>query len=266
VKLIFLGFGTIGRIIYEEISRQEKYTVLGYFDPFTPDKDETELAAKGLLRYRSMKEMIAAKPDVVVEAANLDVAQESVLPLLTEGIDVVSLSVGAYLNKELFDKIKNRDSNTMGDLMIPSGALPGLDVIKAAATRPIHSVSLTTRKPPRALAGAAGVSGVSLAELTEPIIVFEGTAAEAIKLFPQNVNIAATLSLAGIGPEKTRVTIIADPGVDVNIHEVVIAGVFGQYKGVVECQPSSNPKTSLLAALSAVTLLNSIGSKVKIGT
>lgn len=268
MRLVFLGFGTIGRIIYSEIKRKAlaDLQVTGTLDPALSGEAIRELEGKGLTVFHRLEEIVQNGPDLVVEAASQQAAKECVPVLLAQGIDVLSMSVGAYLDLEIMEKIR---AGGKGRLFFSSGALPGVDVLKAAAVREIKSAELTTRKHPRALIGAPGLAGlkVDIKTITEALTVFSGSASEAVKLFPANVNIAATLSLAGIGPERTKVTIIADPSVQTNIHSIHLSGDFGIFNATIECLPSSNPKTSLIAALSAVALLESmVGPLLRIGT
>ncbi len=154
-------------------------------------------------------------------------------------------------------------------LYLPSGALAGLDGIKAAASGHLRSVTLTTRKPPRSLAGAPGIlrRKIRLDKLRKPMVVFQGSARQAAKEFPQNINVAATLALAGVGAARTRVKIIADPGIRTNIHEVEAVGDFGRLTARTENRPSpANPKSSLLAVRSAVATLRQILNPLKVGT
>ena len=152
---------------------------------------------------------------------------------------------------------------------LPSGALVGLDGIKAASMGRLKSVTLTTRKPPSSFAGAPGVTRrkVRLSDIRTPRVLFQGSASRAVEDFPQNINVAATLALAGIGAKRTRVRIIADPAVRNNVHEIEAVGSFGRFAAVTENRPSpENPKTSQLAVLSAVATLNQILQPVKAGT
>jgi aspartate dehydrogenase len=165
------------------------------------------------------------------------------------------MSVGGLLdNMELYDEARRSGVR----VQLPSGALCGLDGIRAAMEGGLHSVTLTTRKPPAGLAGAPYLveRGIDISHLDEPLVVFDGNAREAVRAFPANVNVAASLSLAGIGPDETRVRIIADPDISLNIHEVVAEGAFGRLTAVTENLPSPrNVKSSYLASLSATAEL-----------
>ena len=154
-------------------------------------------------------------------------------------------------------------------IYLPSGALVGLDGIKAAAVGTLRSVTLTTRKPPRAFSGAPGVTRrrIALNRIRTPRLLFEGSAKEAVAAFPQNVNVAATLSLAGIGARRTRVRVIADPTIRENLHDLEAVGSFGKLAVRMENRPSKeNPKTSRLAVLSAIATLRQVLTPLKVGT
>lgn len=140
----------------------------------------------------------------------------------------------------------------------------GIDALKAARLHGLEKVILTTRKPPGSL---GRIEGIDLDHLTEPRVVYEGKATEAVVKFPQNVNVAATISLAGVGPEKTQVRVVADPTINQNIHEIQVHGAFGSFEIRLANNPSpENPKTSFLACLSVLCLLKRIQEGVQIGT
>jgi aspartate dehydrogenase len=204
--------------------------------------------------------------DIVVEAAGAAAVAEVAKPALEAGRTVLVMSVGALLGQPELVALAERSG---GRLLVPSGAIAGLDAVKAAAIGGIESVTLTTRKPPRGLAGAPYLveHGIDMDGISEPTIVFEGPATEAVRGFPANVNVAAALSLAGVGPERTTVRIVADPAATANSHEVEVRGAFGRLTTRTENRPSpDNPKTSYLAALAAVAALRGAMARVRIGT
>ncbi|MBA7660637.1 L-aspartate dehydrogenase [subsurface metagenome] len=176
------------------------------------------------------------------------------------------MSVGGLLgNEDLLDLAKKKDCK----IYLPSGALAGLDGVKSASVGRIDSITLTTRKPPEGLKGAPYIirNKIDLDAIIKETVIFEGSANEAVEGFPKNINVSAALSLAGIGAEKTRVRIIADPNLKRNIHEVEVKGEFGRLVSRTENLPSpKNPKTSYLACLSAIATLKGIVSSIKIGT
>jgi aspartate dehydrogenase len=176
------------------------------------------------------------------------------------------MSVGGLLgNERLLKKAAARGIK----VYLPSGALCGIDGLKSASVGKIDSVTLVTRKPPRGLEGAPYLKerGVDLKSISEETVLFDGSAEEAVRGFPQNVNVSAVLSLAGIGAKRTRVRIVASPGSSRNIHEVEITGEAGRITARTENVPSAaNPRTSALAVFSAIATLEGITGGVKIGT
>ncbi|MGC8478170.1 MAG: aspartate dehydrogenase domain-containing protein, partial [Acetobacteraceae bacterium] len=158
---------------------------------------------------------------------------------------------------------------TGGRVIVPTGALLGLDAVRAAAEGPVDSVTLETRKPPAGLAGAPYLTrhGIRLDGLTAPLRVFAGTAFDAAAGFPANVNVAAALALAGIGPIRTRVEIWADPGIDRNIHTIRVEAEAARFTMTIENVPSAeNPRTGRITALSVLACLRGLAGPVRIGS
>jgi aspartate dehydrogenase len=153
-------------------------------------------------------------------------------------------------------------------ILVPSGAIAGLDGMKGAREGGISAVTMETRKPPRGLAGAPWIEEkkIDLDAITEETLIFEGPAIEAIKAFPANVNVVAAVSLATVGPEKMRIKIFAVPGQRRNQHRVTVEGEFGRLVVEVENVPSENPRTGKLSYLSAIAMLRQLGASVQIGT
>ena len=174
------------------------------------------------------------------------------------------MSVGALVHGSFFSDLAAKAKKNGCQIYIPSGAIGGIDALKAANLYGLEEVTLTTRKPPRSL---GKIEGVDLDHLIKPQVIYEGRATEAVVKFPQNVNVAATISLAGVGPDKTRVRVVVDPTVDQNIHEIQARGAFGSFEIRLANNPSpQNPKTSFLACLSLLSLLKKIQAEVQIGT
>lgn len=198
----------------------------------------------------SLEENVA-QVDFVVECAVAGAVAGVVEECIRRHRDCLVMSVGGLMARpDLLEKA--RESRIQ--VRVPSGALCGLDGIRAAMEAGLHSVTLTTRKPPKGLVGAPYLKerGIDLDNLSEPMVIFEGTALEAVKAFPQNVNVAGALSIMGIGPVETKVRIIADPRATANSHEVVAEGAFGRLTTQTENMPSPrNAKSSYLASLSA---------------
>ena len=185
--------------------------------------------------------------------------------MLAAGKRVMVLSAGALLPRpHLIDLARQHG----GQIIVPTGALLGLDAVAAAAEGTIHSVRMTTRKPPRGLAGAAYLvqHGISVNGLTVAKRVFAGTAREAAAGFPENVNVAAALSLAGIGPDRTTIEIWADPAVTRNCHAIEVDADSARFTLSIENIPSENPKTGRITALSAIAALRKLHAPLRVGT
>jgi aspartate dehydrogenase len=175
------------------------------------------------------------------------------------------LSAGALLPRpDLLDLARDRG----GQIIVPTGALLGLDAVTAAAEGTIHSVRMTTRKPPKGLVGAPYLerNGISVEGLNEAKRVFSGTAREAAAGFPANVNVAAALSLAGVGPDRTMIDIWADPGVTRNCHTIEVDADSARFTLSIENIPSENPKTGRITALSALAALRKLHAPLRVGT
>ena len=213
--------------------------------------------------YLSLEEMIAAA-DLVVEAAGGAVVPSLAKEVFAAGKDLMVISVGALLDHP--DIIEN-SRRTGCRLYVPSGAIAGLDGIKSACVGRITHVTHTTRKPPLGLEGAPYLveRGISLAGLREEQEIFSGSAREACRGFPANVNVTAAVSLAGIGPDRTRVRILAVPGLSRNCHDIDVEGEFGLLHVHIENVPSENPKTGKLTALSIIRAVQDVVDPVRIG-
>jgi len=183
--------------------------------------------------------------------------------------DLMIMSVGALLDESIYDILSDACDHYKKTIYLPSGAIAGLDGIKSVKDE-LESLSITTTKHPRSLKDAKffETSDINLDEISLSTVVFEGTAKEAVSLFPANINVAALLSLSGIGSEKTKVKIIADPNTDKNTHHIEAEGKFGKMTFTIENYPDeNNPKTSRLAILSAIeTLRKYCSDDIQIGT
>lgn len=214
--------------------------------------------------YLDLAKLIA-QSDLVIEAAGGRVVADLAAKVFAAGKDLMVISVGALLDHpEVIAAARGRGRR----LFIPSGAIAGLDGIKSACAGEVSSITITTRKPPQGLDGAPYLveRGISLAGLEEEREIFSGTAREACRGFPANVNVTAAVSLAGIGPDKTRVRIFAVPGLQRNCHDVEVEGEFGRLAVHIENVPSENPRTGKLTALSIIRSINDAADSVRIGT
>ena len=227
-------------------------------------------AEANLARFRSRPRIVAlealAEADIVVEAAPAAVFESIARAAIEAGRIFVPASVGALLPRM---HLVARARATGARIVVPTGALLGLDAVRAAAEGPVESVTMVTRKPPGGLAGAPHLKrhGIDVSGLTEPLLVFQGNARDAAAGFPANVNVAAALALAGIGPLRTRVEIWADPGGTRNIHTIKVEAAAARFSMTIENVPSEdNPRTGKLTALSVLTCLRGLVSTLKVGS
>jgi len=213
----------------------------------------------------SLPELVSLS-DVVVEAAPAAALPNIVKATLSAGKTVLVISVGALLGQEETYTALARQHG--GTIRVASGAIGGLDAITSACAGRVDSVVMTTRKPPKGLAGAPYLekNKIKVETLTEPQVIFSGSAREACRGFPANVNVSAAVSLAGIGPDRTQIRIIADPALDRNMHDVEIIGEFGRFTTHIENVPTKNPRSGILTALSVVATIRKMTSPLQVGT
>lgn len=209
---------------------------------------------------------LAKAADVVVECAPAELLPVIAEPALRAGKTLIVISVGALLSQPgLIDLAAAHG----GRIIVPSGALLGLDAVTAAAEGTIHSVRMITNKPVQGLVGAPYLveHGIELDGLSEPLKLFEGNAREAAQGFPANLNVAAALALAGVGPDRTRVEIWADPAIDRNIHQIEVKSDSADFAMRIENIPSDeNPRTGRVTALSVIAALRRLTAPLRIGT
>ncbi|MBI2104194.1 MAG: DUF108 domain-containing protein [Candidatus Omnitrophica bacterium] len=218
--------------------------------------------------------VLLRKSQLVIEAASIEAAGDVVRRALRARRDVFVMSVGALLRDQAWRRLARASGRTV---YIPSGALAGLDGVKAMALGRIRRAALTTRKPPAALAAAPFVRRrrLRLDRLTRPTLLFQGTPRAVIEAFPQNTNVAAALALSlqagggragGAAGARARIRVIADPTIRRNVHELEVEGDCGSIRCRVESRPSANPKTSELAVRSALAALRRMFDHVSLGT
>jgi len=270
-RIGLLGCGAIGTQIALAIdSGKIPATLTHVFD----GSKEASAALVEKLKNKPMivenSHLLSSYPvDMVVEAASQDAVKDVGLSVLQNKRDLMIMSVGALLDESIYDILSDACKDFKKAIYLPSGAIGGLDAIKSIKDE-IESLSLITTKHPRSLKGAKffETSNINLDSLTAKTIIFQGTAKEAVSLFPANINVAALLSLCGIGSEKTIVKIVADPATDKNTHQIEVSGKFGKMTFTIENIPDpSNPKTSRLAILSAIeTLRKYCSDEIHIGT
>jgi aspartate dehydrogenase len=267
MRVALLGGGTIARLVLKHRTPGMEIVALAGRGP---QSRGAALAREFSVPYVVGRDrLLAARPDAVVEAASHEAVREHLVPLLQAGVSVVVLSAGALADDTLRAAAERAAAASGSLLYVPSGGIGGLDALKTACLAGVDEVSIRVAKPPAAWKGIAYVEklGVDLGSLQTPRTLFEGPAREGVPHFPQNVNIAAVLSLGGIGMERTRLEVVADPGLALNTHTIRVSGAAGRMTLVLENVPApENPKTSWLACYSALAALRSLESKVRYGT
>lgn len=272
-NVAIIGCGVIGSTLAKAIDAGEAgNSKLSIIYDIKPERAETlanMLNSKPQVAKNAAEVYVNKHVDLVVEAASQVAVEQYSVSVLNAGKDLMVMSVGAFSDEKLFNDVCATAIRTKHKVYVPSGAILGIDGVKAAKLASIDEVMLTTRKPPATLAysGYLKKRGISVAGLKAPLTVFEGSARDAVKAFPKSVNVAATISLAGVGLDKTKVRVVADPSLNRNIHELQVRGEAGEFTIRTQNVPSpQNPKTSYLAALSAIRTLRRITEAVCIGT
>ncbi len=254
MKVGIVGCGAIGSEVAKAASAMDGIEAVWLFD-IDPD---AAAHLRHLPRAHVAKTAgeLVAKADLVIEAANKGVVQTVIRDALAAGKKTMLMTIGALADDALREELVGLAKKTGGKMYLPSGAVMGVDGVKAAAEADLKSVTLVTTKPP------AGLDK----KTDRWTLLFSGPAREAVQKFPKNVNVAATLSLAGLGFDQTHVQVAIDPLATRNSHKVIIEGGFGRARIEVENLPSpTNPATSYLASLSAIALLRRIVSPIEIG-
>ena len=264
-RVAIAGLGTIGRVLARRLHEGIPGLTLACAAAHDRAKAEVWLDAQGIDCPLVELEALPAHADLAIECAPAAVLERVCRPMLEAAKAVMVLSCGALLERpDLVALAKDHG----GQIIVPTGALLGLDAVTAAAEGQINSVRMTTRKPPRGLAGAPYLvaHGISVEGLNAPKLVFSGTAREAAAGFPANVNVAAALALAGIGPDRTTIEIWADPTVERNCHQIAVDADSARFTLAIENIPSENPKTGRITALSVLAALRKLNAPLRIGT
>jgi aspartate dehydrogenase len=208
---------------------------------------------------------LAEHADIVVECAPAELLPAILQPVIAAGKRAIVLSVGAVLD---YPDLAEQCRETGAQVLVPTGALIGLDAVTAAAEGTIHSVHMVTRKPPRGLLGAPFLAerNIDITNLKAPVKLYEGSARGAAKGFPANLNVAIALSLAGIGPDRTTLQVWADPGVVRNTHTIHVDADSASFSMTIENIPSENPKTGRITAKSVIAMLRKMSAPLRVGT
>jgi len=264
-RVAIAGLGAIGRVLARRIHGGIPGLSLAGAAVRDRRKAQDWLDREGIACPLLELDALPGYADLAVECAPAAAFDDICRPMLEAGKAVMVLSAGALLSRpHLTDLAREKG----GQIIVPTGALLGLDAVTAAAEGRIASVRMTTRKPPNGLAGAPYLvaNGISVEGLNAPKRVFTGNAREAAAGFPANVNVAAALSLAGIGPDETTIEIWADPTIDRNCHTIQVEADSAKFSLTIENVPSENPRTGRITALSVLAALRKLHAPLRIGT
>lgn len=264
-RVAIAGLGSIGRVLARHLADGMPGLKLACAAARDRAKAQAWLDAERIVCPLVELSEFPARADLAVECAPGAIIEGICRPMLEAGKRVMVLSAGALLPRpELLELAKAHG----GQIIVPTGALLGLDAVTAAAEGVIHSVRMVTRKPPLGLAGAPYLEqhGISVEGLNAPKRVFAGTARDGAAGFPANVNVAAALSLAGIGPDRTMMEIWADPAIERNCHTIEVDSDSARFSLAIENIPSENPKTGRITALSVLAALRKLTAPLRVGT
>jgi aspartate dehydrogenase len=271
MRVGIIGGGTIARLFLQHIDAGdlEDAQVVAIMGRNHTSRGKTLATAFNVPFVIGLEPLLAHGPQVVVEAAAHEAVRDHGPGVLRAGIPLIVLSAGALADDALRTELEREAAHHRALLYVPSGGIGGLDALKAACVGGVDEVTIAVTKPARAWKGIPYVErlGVDLDQLTGPTILFEGSAREGVPYFPANVNIAAVLSMAGIGFDRTRLKVVADPNLRHNTHFIDVRGKTGNISIKLENVPApENPKTAWLACYSALAALKALQSPVRYGT
>ena len=253
MKVGIIGCGAIANIITTSIVPEENGIDIAYFFDKDIERAENLASLAGGVAVLDFDDMLN-DVDLILECAAPVSVKEYAPKVLSHGIDMIVMSIGALMDNKFYKELESLAKENNAKIHLPSGAIVGLDGIKAVAKFGLEEVSLVTRKSPKSLGK----------DIDTEEVLFEGKASDAVKEFPLNINVAATISIAC--QKDIDVKIIVDPKVDRNVHEITAKGDFGEFKTTTMNYPcAANPKTSMLAALSAIRLLKSFNETISVG-
>jgi aspartate dehydrogenase len=267
-NIALIGCGAIGSAVLEQLRGDAALRVTQVVAPQASHGAVRDICARLALRARVGDDLALYgpdRPDLVVECAGHAAVLQHVVAALRQGIAAVVASIGALHDADALAALADAAAAGKTQAHMVSGAIGGIDALAAARLGGLSRVDYIGRKPPRGWIGTPAEQQCDLHRMTEPATIFEGTARDAARLYPKNANVAATVSLAGLGFDATRARLIADPGVTRNVHRIVAEGAFGRLDLTIENEPlAGNPKTSALTVFSVVRAIHNATRAVTI--
>lgn len=256
MDVALIGFGAIGKSLFLYATENRAWRISAIISSVRSEANVRQQVEPGIEVVTAVDQLTSC-PDMIVECAGHDAVQIHGLMALDRGWPLMVVSVGALTDDSLLDELKATALKSGARLILPAGAMAGIDGLAAARQAGLERVSLKSRKPPAAWKETPAEELLDLDCIEEPTAFYQGSAREAARSYPKNANTAATVSLAGIGFDATEVTLVADPDLSVNRHEVFAEGAFGTLELAIENRPlPDNPKTSMITVLSILRRLD----------
>ncbi len=252
LKIAILGRGAIAKYVFDQIKDNSCVNIAAILcRPAAPNNSSR--FTQDICPVITTVEDLPSGIEMIADCSGHSGLAEHGAKILAAGIDIITISTGALSDPEFATSLSDAAKIGNSRLKLLSGAIAGIDAISAGSVGKLHSVNYIGRKPPAGWVGSPAEKICDLKNLTSPVTHFTGTAREAARLYPKNANVAATVGLAGVGMDETKVELIADPGITKNTHEVTAVGEFGKLQLKIEGAPlATNPKSSALAAMSIV--------------
>jgi aspartate dehydrogenase len=265
LSVLMIGHGAIGAYVAAALRGRPDIAVRWALCRPGREAAAAEVFGPGVEIATSVDD-VTGKPDVAVDCAGHEALRQHGPALLARGIDLMTVSNGALADARFAEQIEAAARSGGAQLRLLSGAVGGLDALRAARTGGLTRVTYVGRKPPAGWKGTAAEQVLDLDRLTEPAEHFRGTAREAALRYPQNANVAATVALAGLGLDETEACLIADPTITRNRHEIEAEGAFGRFRFEIDgLALPGNPKSSALTAMATVAAIMALAAPIRVG-